>query len=119
MVREQREAGGEPGQESTTLGDVVRRRAGDHPERIACTFVRDGDEDEIVVRYGELDAWARAVAAKLDRLAPAAVTAMLVFDPGPEFVAALLGCLYAGVIAVPPCSMPGALPIFARQPSAA
>lgn len=83
------------------LVDVVRRRAKAEPERTACIFVRDGEEDERTVRYGELDAHASAVAAVLEPTVPASAAVLLAFDPGPEFVAAFLGCLYAGVVAVP------------------
>lgn len=84
-----------------TLVDVVRRRARTEPERTACIFIRDGEEDECAVRYGELDARAAAIAATLERTVPESATALLAFEPGPEFVAAFLGCLYAGVVAVP------------------
>lgn len=84
-----------------TLVDVIRRRASQEPDRIAFTFLRDGEDDEVTVRYGELDGRARAVAAVLDRVAQPPVSALLVCESGPEFVVGLLGCLYAGVVAVP------------------
>lgn len=84
-----------------TLVDLVRRRAESEPERVACVFLRDGEEDEHAILYGEVDARAVAVAATLERTLPASATALLAFDPGPDFIVAFLGCLYAGIVAVP------------------
>src|SRR5262249_1375714 len=51
--------------------------------------------------YAELDCRARAIAARLlDRLQPGD-RAVLIHEPGLDFVEAFFGCLYAGVIAVP------------------
>ena len=89
------------GREDETLVDVIRRRASQEPDRIALTFLRDGEDDEVTVRYGELDDRARAVASVLDGAAQPPCSALLVCEPGPDFVVGLLGCLYAGVVAVP------------------
>ncbi|WP_406445535.1 fatty acyl-AMP ligase [Streptomyces sp. NBC_01613] len=51
--------------------------------------------------YRELDARARAVAAALDGRRVAGAPVLVVTDSGPDTVAALLGCLYAGAVAVP------------------
>mgnify|MGYP001551991968 CR=1 FL=1 len=51
--------------------------------------------------YGELDARARAIAARLQTIAAAGDGALLLYPPGLEFLSAFFGCLYAGVIAVP------------------
>ncbi|MFI0727689.1 AMP-binding protein [Streptomyces sp. NPDC021225] len=53
------------------------------------------------ITYAALDARARAVAARLrDRDAPGR-RVLIALDPGPHAAAALLGCLYAGAVAVP------------------
>lgn len=52
-----------------------------------------------MLTYAELDRRARSVAARLQRLEPE--RALLVFPPGLDYVAAVLGCLYAGVAAIP------------------
>jgi acyl carrier protein len=54
------------------------------------------------VDYGELDQQARAVATRLQISGVAdGERALLFYPPGLEYLAAFLGCLYAGVIAVP------------------
>ncbi|OBK76146.1 fatty acyl-AMP ligase [Mycobacterium sp. 1274761.0] len=56
---------------------------------------------EEVTTLRELDGAARAVAAWLSGQPHAARPVLLLFEPGLEFWQAFLGCLYAGVIAVP------------------
>ncbi|HEX2225127.1 MAG TPA: amino acid adenylation domain-containing protein, partial [Thermoanaerobaculia bacterium] len=86
-----------------TFPDLLRARSAAEPQRPACTFLADGEEVADRLSYGELDAWARGIAARLLAEGPdvAGERALLLFPPGLEFVAAFLGCLYAGVVAVP------------------
>ncbi len=74
------------------------------PTAIAATFLVDGEAQEQHLTYGELDSAARAIAAELqERLGAGGspTTALLLYPPGLEFIPAFLGCLYAGVVAVP------------------
>ncbi len=92
-----------------SLAGVLRDHADRQPDRVACGFLPDGESDLTALTYAQLDHEARRIADLLaDRLAPGA-RAILVYDPGIEFVAAFFGCLYAGVAAVPvtPPSPPG------------
>src|SRR5215216_8111288 len=92
----------ETGSEFATLVDLLRWRASHQSRRRAYTFLGDGGAEESSVTYGELDRRARAVAAQLQTLKVASgESALLFYPPGPEYVAAFLGCLYAGVVAVP------------------
>ena len=77
--------------------DVLRTRASDHPDRLALTFLEDGERAERHVTYGELDRRARAIGARLG----AGERVLLVFPPGLDYVAGFFACLYAGAIAVP------------------
>ncbi len=88
-------------EEPFALVDLLRRRAREHASRLAYTFLVDGDREGATLTYGELDRRARAVAARLQASALAGERALLLFPPGLEYIAAFLGCLYAGVIAVP------------------
>ncbi|MEZ4449936.1 MAG: AMP-binding protein [Nannocystaceae bacterium] len=81
--------------------DVTRRHAAETPAAVACAFLRDGEAVDEQVSYAGLDARARAIAASLRGRAAPGDRALLVYEPGLDFVAAFLGCLYAGVIAVP------------------
>jgi acyl-CoA synthetase (AMP-forming)/AMP-acid ligase II/acyl carrier protein len=83
-----------------TFIDVLRQRASE-PERIAFTFLRDGEEDEVSLTYEELDRRARAIAAGLQAHAEQSERTILLFAPGLDFMAAFFGCLYAGLVAVP------------------
>lgn len=84
-----------------TLLEIVRSHARRAPQRTAFTFLRgDGCEDDRVT-FGQLDADARCVAAKLRAGGMRGERALLLYPPGIDFVRALLGCFYAGAIAVP------------------
>jgi len=87
--------------EPTTLVDVLRWRALHQPNQLAYTFLVDGETEEISLTYGELDRQVRAIAAKLQALAAPGARALLLYPPGLELIAACLGCLYSGIIAVP------------------
>ena len=90
------------GFEPATLVDLLRWRASHEPERRAYTFLGGGEAEESSVDYGELDRQARAVAARLETLGVAGgQRALLLYPPGLRYIAAFLGCLYAGVVAVP------------------
>ena len=81
--------------------DILRRRAGAHPERMAYRFLDDGEEEGGSLTYAELDRRARALAAFLQREGAAGERALLLYPPGLDFVVGFLGCLYAGTVAVP------------------
>jgi acyl-CoA synthetase (AMP-forming)/AMP-acid ligase II len=84
-----------------TLVDLLRLREMETPDRTAFRFLPDGLAVTKELTYAELGVRVRAIAAELQaRLAPGS-RALLVYPPGLEFVCAFLGCLHAGVIAVP------------------
>jgi acyl-CoA synthetase (AMP-forming)/AMP-acid ligase II len=84
-----------------TLADALRRHATQQPEQTAITFLLDGEQQEASWTYRELDERARAIAAVLREKGAVGERALLLHPPGLEFVATLLGCFYAGVVAVP------------------
>jgi acyl transferase domain-containing protein/acyl-CoA synthetase (AMP-forming)/AMP-acid ligase II/pimeloyl-ACP methyl ester carboxylesterase/acyl carrier protein len=71
------------------------------PEKIALTFLQDGETESSCLNYGELQALAKAIAVTLQSYNATGERALLLYQPGIEFITAFLGCLYAGVIAVP------------------
>jgi acyl carrier protein len=86
----------------TTLVDLLLWRAFHQPRRRAYTFLGDVEAEERSINYGELDRQARIIAARLQTLGvTGGERALLFYPPGLEYIAALLGCLYAGVVAVP------------------
>jgi amino acid adenylation domain-containing protein len=81
--------------------DLLRQRAHQQPDRLAYTFLSDGEAKEERLTYAELDRRARAIAARLQNLASTGDRVRLLYPPGLDYIAGFFGCLYAGVIAVP------------------
>ena len=81
--------------------ELARTRAAEGSEQLLYTFLKDGERPGDSLTYGEVDRTARAVGAVLQRWRLEGERALLLCPPGPEFIAAFFGCLYAGVIAVP------------------
>lgn len=86
---------------STSLVDILQRRAKNQPDQLAYRFLEDGEFHEAVLTYKALDQQARAIGTLLQGVAKEADRALLFFPPGLQFIAAFFGCLYAKVIAVP------------------
>src|SRR5436305_8047460 len=84
-----------------SVGEVVQARATTHTDRTAFTFLTDGERDEQILSYGELDRRARRIAAKLQALLRPGDRVLLLFPPGLEFIEGFYCCLYAGAVAVP------------------
>nr|MBA2526698.1 amino acid adenylation domain-containing protein [Pyrinomonadaceae bacterium] len=84
-----------------TLADVLRFRASQQPGRCAYAFLNDGEKEEARLTYRQLDRQARAVAASLQALGAAGEHAVLLYPPGLDYIVALFGCWYAGVVAIP------------------
>ena len=87
-----------------TLAHAPRHWAEQAPDKTALTFLRD-DGQETTLSYRALhDRVARIAAYLRGALAPGE-RAMLLCPPGLDFVVGFLGCLAAGIIAVP-CNLP-------------
>ncbi len=84
-----------------TFVEVLRARAAESPEARAYTFLDAAGEEAATLTFADLERRARTIAAHLQARGAAGERALLLYLPGLEFVAAFLGCLHAGVIAVP------------------
>jgi acyl-CoA synthetase (AMP-forming)/AMP-acid ligase II len=84
-----------------TLIDILKLRAQKTPNKIAYIYLLDGENEEVFTTYNELDRKARIIATSLFRADMKGERALMLYPPGPEFIFALYGCFYAGVIAVP------------------
>ena len=93
--------GGQPRGAPSTLVEVLRSRAVIEGDRVAYTFLPDGEGEEQHLTYGELDREARAIAAAIRGATDPGQRALLLYPPGLHFISAFFGCLYAGVVAVP------------------
>jgi acyl-CoA synthetase (AMP-forming)/AMP-acid ligase II len=85
----------------STLVDLLASRARQVPERLALAFLDTEANPVDRATYGELDAHARRIAARIETLVRPGSRVLVLCPPGIAFVAGFFGCLYAGVIAVP------------------
>lgn len=92
---------GEANPSIVNLIQLLQSRATHQPERLAYTFLLDGEGEESHLTYGELEQQARAVGACLQGLGLRGERVILLYPPGLEYIAAFWGCLYAGAVAVP------------------
>lgn len=91
----------ESGFQPEHLVDVLRWRAINQPDRLAYTFLTDGETEEARLTYQQLDQRSRAIAAWLQSVSERGERVLILYPPGLDYLAAFFGCLYAGVVAVP------------------
>ncbi|MFF3448451.1 fatty acyl-AMP ligase [Streptomyces sp. NPDC002667] len=86
-----------------SLVDLLTLHASGQPERTAYRYLVTGDCDGEIqdISYARLAERSRAVAAWLQERGLASARVLLLYPPGLEFICAYLGCLSAGVVAVP------------------
>ena len=84
-----------------TIVDLLRQRAAYRPHDRAFTFLVDGEHEELNITYAQLDRKARAVGAWLMDKGMVGKRVLLLYPSGLDFIAAFMGCLYGGAIAVP------------------
>lgn len=84
-------------------GLLLQRARGwaSQPQRRAFTFLADGETESSHWTYAELDLRARALAGKLQQEFGPREPVLLLHPPGPDYIIAFLGALYAGVVPVP------------------
>ncbi len=90
-----------PGQPVRNFCELSRFRAKIDGDAIAFTFLVDGENEEIHLRFSEIDRQAEALGAKLQSLGEKGDRVLLLFHPGLEYISAFFGVLYAGMIPVP------------------
>ncbi|MEB3226021.1 MAG: SDR family NAD(P)-dependent oxidoreductase, partial [Synechococcus sp.] len=81
--------------------DLLQYRAELQARKTVFSFLADGETESAALTYEELDQKAKAIATFLQSHQAQGERALLLYPPGLEFIGAFLGCLYAGVIAVP------------------
>lgn len=84
-----------------TLVELLHWRAINQPNQRACTYLVDGETEEIHLTYAELDQSARSVCALLQKEGADGERVLLLYPPGLAYISGFLGCLYAGATAVP------------------
>lgn len=71
------------------------------PDSPALVFLADGETDEHIMTRTDLDRAARGIASRLSAQVDVGDPVIIMCEPGLDYVAAFLGCLYAGAVAVP------------------
>ncbi len=83
------------------LLSALQAHADARPYDTALVFLHDGDEDAESWSWAQLLDEVRAVAARMQAEVAPGARVLLLYPQGLPFVAALLGCMAAGVLAVP------------------
>ncbi|MFB7358169.1 amino acid adenylation domain-containing protein [Streptomyces gardneri] len=89
------------GRRPSSLVDLLRSRAARQPDHLAYVFLDSHGEEESRLTYAQLDRRAREVAATLQEEGKAGDRVLVLHPPGPDYLSAYFGCLYAGAVAVP------------------
>lgn len=84
-----------------TIIDGLRHHMTTRPRGVAFVFLEDGERESARITYAGLDSLARSIGARLREEVHPRERALILFEPGLEFIAAFFGCLYEGVIPVP------------------
>jgi len=85
-----------------TLVELLRQQAARLGEKLAFSFSHYGDgRDGDQLTFRELDVRARAIGAALQGLGAAGSRVLVFCSPGLSGIAGILGCWYAGAVAVP------------------
>ncbi|MDX2599668.1 fatty acyl-AMP ligase [Streptomyces caniscabiei] len=91
-----------------SVSEIFALHAHEQGDRPAVAIVSDPSDPDSAqwLNYGQLDQAARVFAQELLQVCPIGSRVLLLQPTSAEFVASVLGCIYAGMIAVP-SSMPG------------
>ena len=83
------------------ITSILDTRAEQTPNQLAYIFLKDGQNQESSIDYKNLEQESKAIADSLLSLCRQGDRALLLYTQGLEFITAFLGCLYAGIVAVP------------------
>lgn len=100
----------------THFSECLRHHARATPDRLAYRFLADSGEDGLNITFAELDTAVRALAAVLQERYSPGERVLILLRPGLGYVTGFMGCLYAGLVAVP-AYPPGATKTLGRLES--
>lgn len=86
--------------EETTLFDILERHASEQPHATAYVFL-DNENGSTKISYVELLHRVQSIAAQLQVTHSAGDRVLLMYQPGLDFIEAILACFAAGMVAVP------------------
>ncbi|NES85039.1 MAG: aminotransferase class I/II-fold pyridoxal phosphate-dependent enzyme, partial [Moorea sp. SIO2B7] len=81
--------------------ELLNQQAGDGPNQILYTFLKDGETKSGQLTYRQLQQQAQTIATHIQDCAAQGSRVLLLYPSSLEFICAFFGCLYAGMIAVP------------------
>lgn len=87
--------------DAATLMEILKGRAIHQPDQVAYKFLVDGETETISLTYQKLDRICRAIAAHLQSISQRGERALLLYQPGLDYITAFWGCLYAGIVPIP------------------
>ena len=90
--------------EFETVIDLLRARASHGQDGPGYVFLSDGEAESESLTYRAIDQRSRRIAAQLQQSVFPGARVLLLYPPGLDFIPAFLGCMAAGVIAVPTCA---------------
>src|SRR5213075_2719978 len=85
----------------STIPDVLRTQAYARAGRRLYTLLADSGREEASLTFDELELCSRRIAALLQNVASRGERVVLLYPPGLEYIAGLMGALQAGLVAVP------------------
>ncbi len=85
----------------TVFNQILERRAATTPQQTAYVYLEHGEQPGPTRTYAQLHQRATALAGHLATQLSAGDRALLLFEPGLDFIDAFMACCYAGVVAVP------------------
>lgn len=85
----------------SNIVSILQNRSASLSNQCAYRFLEDGINEKEYINFGELDQKARILAAFLQEKKLSGHRLLLLYPPGIEVIISFMGCLYAGVIAVP------------------
>jgi acyl-CoA synthetase (AMP-forming)/AMP-acid ligase II len=84
-----------------SLVDILQWRSTNQPNKRIYRFLQDGEDEERTMTLGELNVRAKSIASELQKVASKGERGLILLPAGLDFIVAKLGCLCAGIIAVP------------------
>ncbi|MCX7338760.1 MAG: fatty acyl-AMP ligase [Alphaproteobacteria bacterium] len=87
--------------QSFFLGDYLKKQAIANPNKPAYKFFHEDTDSTTVVTYRELDALAKRIAYQIHQYAAPNERIVICIPHSLNYIAAIFGCFYAGVVFVP------------------
>lgn len=87
--------------DKVSIATAISRRLEQTPDRVLVRYLGNDGRETAALTCAAIDGGGRRVAAGLAAAGLGGRRALLVMETGPDFLMAMIGCLYSGVIAIP------------------